>query len=443
MEALCGPATHILLHGGSRSGKTFLIIRSIVVRALAESASRHLVARYRFAHIKSAIVYDTFPSVMEICFPEIPRAHERSGNGWFLDKSDWFVTLPNGSEIWFGGLDEKERTEKILGNEYASIFANECSQIPWSSRKLLVTRLAQKTKQLRLRFYYDENPPGKGHWTYKLFMQKRDPETRKPVDNDDNYTAYGPMNPEGNKANIAREYLDELKALPARERKRFYEGLFGDENDNALWTLECIEQQRYPKPTLPDMQRIVIAVDPSGTKGDEDKRSDEVGIVVSAIGSDGFGYVLEDLSGRMAPAEWGKVVVEAYLRHDADCIVAEVNFGGAMVEEIIRSAAAAEGIPKPPYREVRASRGKVVRAEPVAALFEQGKVWFDGNFPELEDQLQGLTTAGYTGDRSPDRADAMVWGLTYLFPGITRRQSEFRRREPRVKLGYQKTKAWA
>src|SRR6201996_7092489 len=157
-KLLGGPQLHTMLAGGSRSGKTFLIIRAILIRAMAHK-SRHAVLRYRFNHLKGSILFDTLPKVMSLCFPGVgERSH--------LDKSDWFYTLPNGSEIWFGGLDDKERTEKILGNEYATIHLNECSQIPWSSRNIAVTRLAQLVHEnirdqraLPLKMYYDENPP--------------------------------------------------------------------------------------------------------------------------------------------------------------------------------------------------------------------------------------------------------------------------------------------
>jgi len=429
MDVLCGPARHILLFGGSRSGKTFLIVRAIVVRALAEAKSRHLIARFRFNAVKTSIVFDTLPAVMSTCWPDLVDKCK-------LDKSDWRYILPNGSEIWFGGLDDKERTEKILGNEYASIYANECSQITWAARVILVTRLAQKTNLLRLKAYYDCNPPSVGHWTNKLFIQGRSPDTREEIQNKEDYAAFGPMNPHDNAENIAPEYLAEMDNLPLRQRKRFRDGLFSDDSDNALWTIEIIEQCRFGGDDLPDMQRVVIGVDPSGCAGEEDKRSDEIGIVVCGLGTDGRGYVLEDLSGRYGPEGWGRIVAEAFDRHEADAVVAETNFGGDMVAAVIRSSR-----PGTPVRQVKATRGKVVRAEPISALFEQGKVYMDGSFPILEDQLCGMTTAGFIGEKSPDRADAMIWALTHMFPGITRRQSEFRR-APRVVLGYDKSKRY-
>jgi phage terminase large subunit-like protein len=166
----------------------------------------------------------------------------------------------------------------------------------------------------------------------------------------------------------------------------------------------------------------VIAVDPSGCSGPEDQRSDEVGIVVAGLGTDGRAYVLEDLSGKLGPGGengWGRVVASAFDRHGADCVVAETNFGGDMVHEIIRVAR-----PRTPFKKVTASRGKVVRAEPISALYSSegnvGKISHVGIFPKLEDQLCGFTTAGYLGDRSPDRADALVWAMAELFPVLAK-----------------------
>ncbi len=127
------------------------------------------------------------------------------------------------------------------------------------------------------------------------------------------------MNPVDNAANLPATYLAELQALPARERLRFWEGRFGSIGENALWTFEGIET--YRKSVRPDLRRIIIAVDPSGTKGTDD--GDLVGIVVVGLGLDGNAYVLEDCSVKAPPAVWGRVVVNAFDRHAADCIVAD------------------------------------------------------------------------------------------------------------------------
>ena len=128
-------ATHIMSYGGSRSGKTFNIIRAIIIRA-SKTRSRHVILRLNFNHCKTSIWLDTLPKVLRICFPDLLVT-------W--NKSDYFLTLPNGSEIWIGGLDDDKRVEKILGKEYSTIFFNECSQISWSSIQVALTRLAEKS----------------------------------------------------------------------------------------------------------------------------------------------------------------------------------------------------------------------------------------------------------------------------------------------------------
>lgn len=419
-EKLRSSATHCMLFGGSRSGKTFLIMREIVRRAL-RCESRHAVLRYRFNHVVNSIVFDTLPKVMRLCFPGVIEECK-------LDKVWWFYRFPNGSEIWFGGLDEKERTEKILGQEYASIFLNECSQIPVDSRDIALTRLAQKTPLPR-KMYYDCNPPSKRHWTYLLFIDKIHPARHQPLVNPENYTSLQ-VNPEHNRENLSDDYLKDLDGMDERKRRRFLLGVFSDDDESALWTPELLDRGRLLDKAPPEMQRVIVAVDPSGCSGPEDLRSDEIGIVVVGVGTDGRGYVLEDLSGHFGPDKWKQIVASAFDRHAADAVVAEVNYGGAMVREIIRTANV-NGLPIP-FREVHASRGKVVRAEPIAALFEQGKVSLVGRFEDLEYQLCGMTMSGWTGLKSPDRADAMIWGLTEVFPGVAR--SDRPRARPRVLL---------
>lgn len=405
-SVLASGAKHVMAFGGSRSGKTFGWVRAIVVRALAAPGSRHAVLRFRFNHVKASIVLDTFPKVMSLCFPQV---------SYRLDKTDWFAELPNKSQIWFGGLDEKERTEKILGQEHATLFFNECSQIPYSSVMLALTRLAQRVtveatgEPLRLRALYDCNPPGKSHWTHKLFVRLTDPDSGQPIDR----VQYASIqiNPRDNLANLPADYLATLEALPARMRTRFLEGKFADEVAGALWTLEGIEKQRTD--SVPDMQRIVVAVDPSGSGDEENAGNDEIGVMVCGLGMDGVGYVLEDVSCKAGPKVWGSIATNAFDRHRADRIVGETNYGGDMVRFVVQTAK-----PNVPFRKVTASRGKAVRAEPISALTESGKIRFAGRFPQLEDELCSLTTNGYIGTNSPNRADAFVWAMSDLFPGM-------------------------
>lgn len=423
-RVMASQATHIMLYGGSRSGKTFLTVRAICVRALKAPGSRHAILRFRFNAVKASIIHDTFPKVLQLCFPGVEVE---------LNKTDWFATFPNGSQIWFGGLDDKERTEKILGQEYATIFLNECSQIPWTARGIAVTRLAQRCiekvegkpeRVLPLKMYYDENPPDKGHWSYRLFVQKVDPETKRPLSDQTDF-AYYRINPADNQENLPDSYIKTLQGLSSRLQKRFLEGEFKDMNPNALFAGEHLDKWRVTDGRLPDFLRVVVAVDPSGSGDEDNADNDAIGICVAALGTDGNGYLLEDLTLKAGPATWGNVAVSAFERHKADVVVAETNFGGAMVRQVIQTAR-----PRTPYKEVKASRGKVQRAEPISSLVEQGKVRLVGYFPELEEELAGFSTTGYTGEGSPNRADAFVWAFAELFPSLVAERIE-RKAQPK------------
>jgi phage terminase large subunit-like protein len=412
-EVLSGPAKHLMLFGGSRSGKTFLLVRNVIMRALKAAGSRHVIFRYRFNSVKASVIADTFPKVMRLAFPEVT---------YKLDKTDWYATFPNGAQLWFGGLDDAERAEKILGMEFATIYFNECSQIPYESRNVAITRLAQsvdqeiggEAKPLKPRVYYDENPPSKGHWTYRLFIQKVDPETRLTLRNPDDYVSFK-LNPGDNTANIAGDYLDTLESMSARLRKRFLDGEFGDETPGGLFHDEVIETWRVTDGIVPEMVRVVVAVDPSGSGDVDNADNDAIGIVVAGLGIDGNAYLLEDCTVKAGPATWGKIATDAFDRHKADVIVGETNYGGAMVNATIQTARA-----RTPFRQVTATRGKAVRAEPFSALYEQGKVRHAGRFAELEDELTSFTIYGFTGAGSPNRADAAIWALAELFPALTK-----------------------
>jgi phage terminase large subunit-like protein len=399
---IAGPAKHVLLVGGSRSGKTFVALWAIALRAIASSQSRHVVLRFRFSHVKNTVVLDTFPKMMKMCFPEV---------SYRLDKSDWYAEFSNGSQIWFGGLDDKDRSDKILGAEFSTIFMNECSQITLSARDIALTRLSQNCsvdgsdKKLRLKALYDCNPPTKAHWTYKIFVKKMQGNGALLV-NPDNYS-YIVMNPKDNIENLPEDYLQELENLPPRMKQRFLEGKFAELAAGSLWNVDLIDNRRVL--TVPDMRRIVVAVDPSGAS-DESENNDATGIIVAGLGTDGLGYCLEDRTIKGPPSVWGKEVITAYHRNDADIIVAEKNYGGEMVRHVLQSLD-----PNVKIELVVATRGKVVRAEPISAIMEQGRIWLHGRFEELEDELCSFTTDGVIG-KSPNRADAFVWAFSFLFP---------------------------
>lgn len=411
---LSGPATHCMLFGGSRSGKTFLHVRNIVFRALKAPGSRHGIFRFRALHVHESIVLDTFPKVMKLAFP---------GVEYTMHKGDGYASFPNGSEVWFSGLDDKERVEKVLGKEYSTVYFNECSQIPMGSVDIALTRLAQQIETkidnrapqpLKMRAYYDCNPPSKAHWSYKRFIEKRDPETGKGLQNPDDYASFQ-INPGDNAQNLSSSYMQTLQGMSVRLQKRFLKGEFSDATPNQLFPPESIDKWRSTDGDLPEMVRVVVAVDPSGSGDVDNADNDAIGIVVAGLGVDGNAYVLEDCTVKAGPATWGNVATSAFDRHEADTVVAETNYGGAMVKQVILTAR-----PRTPFIAVTASRGKHVRAEPFSALYEQGKVRHVGEYSELEDELSAFSTYGYLGENSPNRADALIWALASLFPGVIR-----------------------
>ncbi len=211
-----------------------------------------------------------------------------------------------------------------------------------------------------------------------------------------------------NEANLAPTFLAAIRARYEGTRlgRQEIEAELLSDTPGALWQADWLERDRVKQ--APSLQRIVVAIDPAVSNNEG---SDETGIIVAGKAADGSLYVLDDLSGRMSPPEWARAATAAYRKHSADRILAEVNNGGQMVEEVIRNVDSAVS-----FKSVHASRGKVVRAEPIAALYEQRKVRHVRSFAVLEDQMTQFSSdfdrsrAGY----SPDRVDALVWALTEL-----------------------------
>ena len=425
-KALLAEQRHTLLVGGSRSGKTTVLVDAIADRAVNFQGSRHAILRLHANAAQASIALDTLPKVFRCGYPGVAFKRRRA---------DGYFSVGKDSEIWVGGLDDYERVEKILGREFATILFNECSQIPYASVLTALTRLAQSVPGLAQAAYYDLNPAGKGHWTNILFGDKRDPVSRVPLDNPDDYARLF-LNPRDNADNLSEDYLGSLARLPERQRKRFYEGVYVDELDGALFTYEMIARARIDDLPLRRRGRVVVAVDPSGASGRDDERADEIGIVVAAKGDDGHAYVLADRSLRDAPAVWGRAAVTAFHEFAADRIIAEENFGGEMVRFVIR--AADQNVP---VKVITASRGKALRAEPVSALYEQGLVHHVGRFDVLEDQLCGFTTAGFRGEGSPDHADALVFAISELMFDTNAALLEFYRGQAAVRKQAETDKA--
>jgi phage terminase large subunit-like protein len=213
-----------------------------------------------------------------------------------------------------------------------------------------------------------------------------------------------------NEANLAPQFLKTIVARfqGTRLGRQELDGELLLDTPNALWSHENLDDTRVE--SAPPMQRIVVGVDPSGSSAED---ADECGIVVSGLGVDSELYVLADLSARMSPTEWARRAVDAYHYYKADRIVAETNYGGAMV---LSTIAAID--PSVPTKAITSSRGKVLRAEPISAIFEQRRGHLVGsNFAELQDQLTSFTSDWDRSRGSPDRVDAMVFGMSELTSG--------------------------
>ena len=394
LAAASGSAGHLLLYGGSRSGKSFALCCALIVRALKSPGSRHAVIRRYFSAVHASIGLDTLPKALRLRFPGVECAYRRS---------EGLFRFANGSEIWLIGLDDAARAEKILGQEFSTVYFNECSELDYSSVQTALTRLAQKSPPLVNRAFYDCNPPGRGHWTYRLFVEKTDPTGHAPLRSPENYLALR-LNPGDNRENLPAGYIENTLAnLPERQRKRFLHGEWSDDSEGALWTFSMLARAREAR-APEELARVVIGVDPAVTSN---AGSDHTGIVAAGIDLAGVIHVLRDASCRKAPLEWAAEVLKVRRVFDADLVVGEVNNGGDLVESLLRQLD-----PSVNFRAVRATRGKLLRAEPVAALYARDMVRHAGEFPELEDEMLGYSPANSAD--SPDRLDALVWALSEL-----------------------------
>ena len=375
----------IALLGGSGSNKTWTLLHVICLRCLLLEGSRHLVVRKRFEHAKVTL-WNSIKELMAMEWPGLYDQCETNRSG-----GSWVVTFPNGSEIHVGGLDDKERIEKWLGSEWATVYINECSEIQDENDvDLISSRLRQKIAGRHL-LLIDENPPSKKHWSYRRYI-----EDSAGVEG----RTYFKINPIDVKENLPASYIKRLENLPERLRQRFLHGEFTSDVEGALWSWEMIQATRNQ--LAGETGRLIIAVDPAVTSN---KDSDETGIIVAAERGEGA-VIMDDRSGRYTPNEWAGIVCDLYHQHRADAVVCEVNQGGDLLEAILKQKDPSMNVVK-----VRATRGKHTRAEPCAAIYEQGLIEHEGNLSELEDQmLSWVPGAG----SSPDRVDALVWALTDL-----------------------------
>jgi len=305
---------------------------------------------------------------------------ERAGILAEVNRSEMSVLLTDGKRILFRSADNPDR---LRGPNLGWFYLDEAAMMPPEVWLIMIGRL-RETPARRLA---TSTPRGK-NWLYTTFTQ---PGSFAIVRSSSRENQFLPS-----------AFVQTLEtSYTARFARQEIEGDFIDDVEGALWKHTTIDGTRVASP--PQLVRVVVAVDPSGTA-----TGDAAGIIVAGISADRQGYILEDTTIQASPDQWAKVAVGAYHRHRADRLVAEVNYGGEMVRQTIRTVD-----PHIAYTAVHASRGKAIRAEPIAALYEQGKVHHVGTFAALEDEL----TSWVPGMASPNRMDALVWALTELLLG--------------------------
>ena len=411
--------------GGTGSGKTFGILDLVVDRALAAPGSKHAVFRSTRIDAQENLWLQTYKKLLEVKWPTSDGSSTWEylrGKGK-LNYETMTHYFDNGSEITFGGLDDN-KLDRTLGADYLTIFINEISEInSFKTIDTLRTRLRQKVrnlvgKQSQPKFIMDCNPPSKRHWSYAAFYKGVNPNTglkhRRPEQ-----WVHLQMNTHHNADNLVEGYEDDLHELGHIEQIRFLKGDWYDDVDNPLFYSKDIIQARlesFAPPTVEGsrdcdfLTRIEVAIDPAVSTN---AKSDETGIVVVGRDDEGHGYVLEDISGKHQPAQWGEKAVEAYHRWKADAIIAEKNQGGDLVESNIR-----QFDPSIPIKLIHASRGKELRADAASTAYKQLRIHHCGKFDELENQMLEYEI-GFDRRRkgSPDRLDALVHGLNSILLG--------------------------
>lgn len=381
------------VRGGRGSGKTWTGSNTLAEMAWKTPGDYGVVAP-TFADMRDKCVEG--PSgllrALGTTKAEVRRGVSRKVETW--NRSLGELRLTNGSVIHGDGADDGAPT--IQGFNLRGCWADEVGL--WKSWKMAWEESIRFAVRLFPARIIATGTPKRGHPLVKALMT--DASVHKTLlltlDNADN------LDPA-----LLSELIEKYAGTTIGRQE--LEGEVLQDVEGALWkrdsiVISAVPTRPHKTEWVPDLVRIVVAIDPAVTSGED---SDETGMVVDGLGADGNGYTLADLSGRMDPHTWAKRAVKAYHDFGADRIVAEANNGGDLVSTVIRTID-----PTVPITLVHAARGKRTRAEPVAALYEQGR-WFHAEpFPELEDQMCSYT--GAAGEDSPDRMDAHVWGASDL-----------------------------
>ena len=375
-----------LLEGGRGSGKT---------AGAAHYLDAHVggppcISGYPGGH-RPAIIAPTLGDALESCVngPSGLKAHNR-GIRLVQGVGGTHVRWPNGTEAKLFGAFTPEDVERLRAG------GNRC--IVWTEELAAWVRLGECWDQMRLGLRLGPRPHVVASSTPK-------PRTRYLEIRSDDRTVRTGASTAAN-PHLSEDVRDDYFKVYGGTRlgRQELNAEILTDVPGALWTYAMLEDRR----PAPDLARVVVAVDPSGGS---DPENDEQGIIVAGLGVDGRGYVLADRTCKLSPDGWGRRGVQAYLDFSADSIISEINFGGDMVTFVVATAAEAMGLSGVHTKAIHASRGKAIRAQPVAALYEQGRMSHCDVFPELEEELTSWTPQD---GQSPNRMDALVWALTEL-----------------------------
>ena len=386
-EDLRQPARYKAYYGGRGSAKSHSFATALLMRG-GEKPLRILCAREVQLSIKDSVKQLLDDKIADFGMESFYQSYQTEIRG------------KNGTNFIFAGLG-KMTADQIKSMEGIDIaWVEEAQTISDNSLEILIPTIRKDKSEL----WFSWNPRHSSDPIDKRFRGEVVPDNSiiKKVNYPDN-----PFFP--------KELDSEREFDRANNPERYGHVWCGDYEPNvrsAIWDRATLHSGRTKEPPL--MNRIVVAVDPAVSDTDG---SDEHGIIVCGVGEDSKGYVLDDLSRHGSPKQWAEQTIAAYDKHTADAIVIEVNQGGDMVRHTLESV-------RPGIRiiEVRATRGKHVRAEPISALYQLGRISHAGTFDQLETQLCQMTSSGYQGDGSPDRVDAMVWAFTELFPKLNRQK---------------------
>lgn len=392
------PVRYYIVTGGRGSGKSFAISTAV----MADQAE----ADYNILYLRQTLV-----SAEVSIIPEFYEKAEMMGFGDILKKSNTsMLNRVTGWRVFFKGIQTSSRDNiaQLKSVKRVGLALVDEAQELTNEEAFDRIDLSLRDKGVRNRIVLSLNPTAKSHWIYRRFFKAR--EVAEDFNGILGDTCYIHTTYHDNAQNLDGDFLrlaEECRKTNPEKYRNVFLGLWKGDKEGALWNESMVSSFRVASAPA-SLDRVVVGVDPAVTSADT---SDETGIVVvgaKRIQGQRHYYVLADRSMRSSPNSWAGAAVNAFEEFEADRVVAEVNNGGDLVESLVQGAAGK----RIPYRAVRASRGKITRAEPVAALYERGLVHHVGTFPVLEDQMRNY--CGRDTEKSPDRMDALVWALTEL-----------------------------